>query len=206
MPTRLIGLPLLGFVIVGLVLTENQPASSQSAPTTPPQASAAQADPLVKPPVPVTDGYRPVTIYQPFTIAPNHDPKAGDSEVTKALVQENQIEGEVRTLVNQYAGTEKEGDRAAIKKKLAANLEKQFDLQQKRREMEVARIEAQLKKLRDLIKKRTDARQSIKDRRMDQLIQEVEGLGWTSSSPLPPWRYDFVPPVATHPADTKAAN
>ena len=58
-------------------------------------------------------------------------------------------------------------------------MEKEFDLQQKRRDLDLVRVEARLKKVRDLMKKRSEARQSIIDKRLDQLIREAEGLGWT---------------------------
>jgi len=113
---------------------------------------------------------------------------SGDPELEKVLSQEHGVDQETHPLLEALAKTENDSERSKIKAKLTTALEKQFDLQQKRRELEVARIEAQLKKLRDLIKKRSDNRQSIVDKRLDQLIREAEGLGWSSTSPAP-WEY-----------------
>jgi len=102
-----------------------------------------------------------------------------DPELTKLLVAESSAEREVNGLVAEYSRKEDEKERAKIKEKLSAALSKQFDLQQKRREHELARVEAQVKKLRELMKKRGEERKAIIDRRLDQLMREAEGLGWT---------------------------
>jgi hypothetical protein len=102
-----------------------------------------------------------------------------DPEIAKMHASEASAEREVNNLVKGYAGTSDEAQRTKIKANLSTALEKQFELQQQRRELEVARIEAQLKKLRDLMKKRGDARQTIVEKRLDQLVRDAEGLGWT---------------------------
>ena len=43
---------------------------------------------------------------------------------------------------------------------------------------EVKSIEDQLKKLRDVLKKRSDNQQSIVKNHLKQLLREAEGLGW----------------------------
>ncbi len=96
------------------------------------------------------------------------------------LVQEEAVaEREVVELIESYKRTENEAERSKIKSKLAALLEKEFDVQQKRRDLELSRVEARLKKVRDLWKKRSDARQTIIGKRLDQLLSEADGLGWT---------------------------
>jgi hypothetical protein len=129
----------------------------------------------------------------------------GDGELHKLMESEASSEREVRRLVDEYARTDNEGQRSKIKSKLSEVLDKQFDLQQKRREMEVAQIEAQLKKLRELMRKRSEARQTIVDRRLDQLVRDAEGLGW--SSPAGGGNsyinrapgFNFTPPTITGP-------
>jgi hypothetical protein len=112
--------------------------------------------------------------------------KPGDAELHKLMQLEGKGEREVASLLEEYGRTESETQRGKIKGKLAEVLEKQFDLQQKRRDLEVARIEAQLKKLRDLMKKRSEARQTIVEKRLDQLLSEAAGLGWTSPPGVQP--------------------
>jgi len=181
MKLRMLGLPVLVSSLMGFVFMGPQPASSQ-APS----------------PRPVGE---PVPIAQDNLVPASHDPYGRygvDSELGKLHLEEAQIEGKVHELLAQYGRAEKEGDKATIKKNLTAQLEKQFDLQQKRREAEVARIETQLKKLRDLIKKRTDNRSTIIDRHLDQLLQNAEGLGWSSSNGYSPYQSSYlVPSIAT---------
>jgi hypothetical protein len=115
----------------------------------------------------------------------------GDPELGKLWAEESKLEREASGLVSAYARTDDDGQRVKLKKKLADVLEKQFDQQQKRREAEVARVEAQVKKLRQLMSKRGEARESIISRRLDQLLREAEGLGWTP----PPGGAQGLPPV-----------
>jgi hypothetical protein len=120
----------------------------------------------------------------PVRTAQQHSPYSGlaapDPELTNVLDDEGRVEQEAAALTQEYSRTEDEGQRAKIKAKLSSALEKQFDLQQKRRELEVARVETQLKKLRELMRKRSEARKTIVEKRLDQLLQEADGLGWTA--------------------------
>lgn len=97
----------------------------------------------------------------------------------KLVQEEAAAEREVASLIESYAHTEGDTERSKIKSKVAAALEKEFDMQQKRRDLELSRVEARLKKVRELMKKRSDARQSIIEKRLDQLLREADGLGWT---------------------------
>jgi flagellar hook-basal body complex protein FliE len=95
-----------------------------------------------------------------------------------------------------------------LRQKLHDTLERQFDTQQKVRELEVAGIEAKVKKLRDVITRRNDARRSIIDKRFDQLLSEADGLGWNSPAgtagyvpAYAPWASSFYgPAVQANPA------
>jgi hypothetical protein len=112
-------------------------------------------------------------------------PGAKDPEMQKLLGEEAKSEREADGLLKEYAHKENASDRAKIKAKLTEVLGKQFDAQQARRDVELARLETQVKKLRELMKKRSDARQTIVDKRLDQLISAAEGLGWNTSPGLP---------------------
>jgi hypothetical protein len=115
----------------------------------------------------------PSTAYDPT--APTTDP-----ETDKLRDQESKAERDVAKLVNEYSRAEGESARAKIKASLSAALEKEFDLQQKRRDLELAAVEARVKKVRELMQKRADARQSIIEERAKQLTREADGLGWTA--------------------------
>lgn len=101
-------------------------------------------------------------------------------ETTRLSALDAQLGQQAESLVKQLAEATEENDRAKLKQSLQETLAQQFDTQQKVRELEVASVEARVKKLRDVITKRNDARRSIIDRRLDQLVREAEGLGWNS--------------------------
>jgi hypothetical protein len=109
-----------------------------------------------------------------FSATPN------DPELAKLVNMERSLERDAAKLVKDYAGTEKESERTKLKTRIEEMLTKQFDAQQKRRDVELTRLETQVKRLRDLMKKRSEARQTIVDKRVDQLLREAEGLGWTA--------------------------
>jgi hypothetical protein len=91
--------------------------------------------------------------------------------------QEVELARKCEDLVRQLARSE--GDsRQQIKERLTEALAKQFDLRQKRHESQIAALEAQVKKLRTLVQKRQDNRRDIISKRLEQLVQESEGLGW----------------------------
>jgi hypothetical protein len=115
--------------------------------------------------------YAPATVYSAGGVQ--------DEEAAKLIAFDAQMQQETQTLLGQYAEAV-DDEKAPIKEKLAAALEKQFSAQQQLREREVAKIEARVKKLREVINKRNDAKRSIIDKRLDQLIREAEGLGWNA--------------------------
>ena len=84
--------------------------------------------------------------------------------------------------LGRYQQTEDETERQAIKADLTKALQRQFEFQQQRRMNELAEIESRVQKLRALIEKRNQAKQTIVAKRCDQLLSEIDGLGWTSPS------------------------
>lgn len=129
--------------------------------------------------VTVAPGTQPKTTYYVLG-QPGQPADEQNDEMAKLSSQDAQLAGEADSLVKQLADATDEKLRAEIKEKLRTTLGQQFDAQQKVRELEVARIEAKVKKLRDTISKRNEARRTIVEKRFDQLISEAEGLGWNS--------------------------
>lgn len=82
-------------------------------------------------------------------------------------------------LAKQYAKSEKEDEKKDIRKKLTDVLNEQFDLQMKQQQKELEDLEKQVANLKTMLKKRVDAKSAIVDRRIDQLAQEADGLGWS---------------------------
>jgi hypothetical protein len=71
-----------------------------------------------------------------------------------------------------------DGEKESITAKLREALEKQFDQRQKKHQADADALEAQVKKLKELIHSRSENRKEIVSRRLDQVIREAQGLGW----------------------------
>jgi hypothetical protein len=105
-----------------------------------------------------------------------------DPEMGELAQVEAQASQESAEILARYAATDNAADQKELKAKLRTALEDQFRVQLKRQQLELARIEERVRKLREQFKKRNDMRDTIIDRRLDQLINETEGLGWTQPS------------------------
>jgi hypothetical protein len=96
---------------------------------------------------------------------------------SRAHREEGELAQKTQELVKQLAKAEGE-KREKIKDQLTETLGKQFDVRQKRHQDEIAALEKQLKKLRDLVEKRKENRREIVSKRLEQVVREAEGLGW----------------------------
>jgi hypothetical protein len=83
-------------------------------------------------------------------------------------------------LAQQYVKSENEDEKKDIRKKLTDTLDKQFDLHLKEQQKELDELEKQVAKLKAVLKKRKDAKENIVERRLEQLVQEADGLGWNA--------------------------
>jgi hypothetical protein len=111
-----------------------------------------------------------------------------DPEMAKLAAAEAELGDSSEALLTQYAAADKPEDQKRLKAELRDALAKQFDVQRQERELELARVEERIKKVREQLKKRNDAREWIVDRRLDQLINDVDGLGWTAPAGASPRR------------------
>lgn len=87
-------------------------------------------------------------------------------------------DGEARKIAKQIADAKGEGDREKARDALKTHLEKQFEARQKHHEEQVEALEAQVKKLKDMIGKRKENKREIIDERTKQLVRDAQGLGW----------------------------
>jgi hypothetical protein len=157
------------------------------APTTPALPPPAVA------PAPLT-GYGPASVYAA-------EPGAAPGPYFQLSSKEHELERQSQTLAQRYAKTENRDEREKVRDELNKVLQQQFDAQQERRKAEIERVEAQLKKLRELMQKREDSKRSIVSRRLEQLLQDAEGLGWTGAGSGP--ATTTLAPVAVPPASTR---
>ncbi|HZV03935.1 MAG TPA: hypothetical protein VE999_02495 [Gemmataceae bacterium] len=117
--------------------------------------------------------YRPGTVWSaPGTVAQGY---YGIGEVARR--EEAELAQKSHELVKQLAKAEGE-KKEKIKDQLTDTLGKQFDARQKRHQDEIAALEKQIKKLKELVEKRKENRREIISKRLDQLVREAEGLGW----------------------------
>jgi hypothetical protein len=127
------------------------------------------------PPQPLTE--QPPLVGQPNGFQPLPD-LPGHTPFTKSLVEDQQLAHQANELARKLREAKTDAEKDKLKARLTETLEKQFDLRQKRHTTEIENLEAQVKKLKELVQKRQEARRDIISKRMDQLQREAEGLGW----------------------------
>ncbi len=93
-----------------------------------------------------------------------------------------QLQTESAPLARQYVAAEKQEEKKQIRQKLSDTLSQQFDVHIKEQQKELEDLEKQIATLRSVLKKRIDAKATIVERRVEQLIQDAEGLGWNAPS------------------------
>jgi hypothetical protein len=101
--------------------------------------------------------------------------------------QDFELESKVPQAVQTYADAEENDGRAKARQALRGILEQQFTLRQERRMREIVELEAQIKRLRETLRKRANAKEQIIDRQLNHLLGEADGLEWGSvgvSSPV----------------------
>ncbi len=153
-----------------------------------------------------------VSAQQPFpTPAPTPRDLAGIAAYAGHAGMQWQMHSRAGELARQYTKAEKESEKREIRDKLTEILNQQFDEHMQQQEKELQELEKQIADLRSLMKRRADAKRTIVDRRIEQMIQDADGLGW--NAPGVPggrfgqfWTLDggFTPKPATAPAAKKA--
>ena len=103
---------------------------------------------------------------------------AGNPEGNQLAMQESTLAHEANEIRHRLESATTDAQRSEVRTKLEENLGKQFDLRQKRHGLEIEALETQVKKLRELVRKRQESREEIISRRVDQVLREAEGLGW----------------------------
>jgi hypothetical protein len=116
--------------------------------------------------------------YQPSAKYPSLSGANADPAARKLQADESDFARQTDELVRQLAAAKGDSDKDKIKAKLSEALEKQFDIRQQRHALEVSTLEAQLKRLQEMVQKRQESRRDIIAKRLDQLVREAQGLGW----------------------------
>jgi hypothetical protein len=116
-----------------------------------------------------------------------------------------QLQSDSAQLARKYVEAKKEDEKRDIRKQLTEVLNRQFDQHVQQQQHELEELEKQIAKLKEVVRKRLDAKSTIVDRRIEQLIQDAEGLGWNApSGPHPDLlRNSGFVPLYTAPAAKK---
>jgi hypothetical protein len=94
----------------------------------------------------------------------------------------HRLQNQAGELAQQYIKADKDESKRELRTKLTDVLNQQFDLHTKQQQKELEDLEKQIAELRTVLKKRQDAKSTIVERRAEQLIQDAQGLGWSSGS------------------------
>ncbi len=100
-------------------------------------------------------------------------------------------------LAKDYVKAAKEEEKKEIKKKMSESLIKEFDQLAQKQQTELDDLEKQVANLKAILKKRKDSKETIVERRLEQLINEAEGLGWGSPKESVSPSYQGATPVET---------
>ncbi len=123
---------------------------------------------------------------------------------THRLSGDSSLEGEVHSKLKAYADADDDKTRTTARTEMAELLGKQFDALQGQREKEIQELETRVKKLRETLSKRAAAKQQIVNSRLNQLLSEVEGLGWGTpgeAGDSPYFRGGGLVPMTAPPSD-----
>ena len=85
---------------------------------------------------------------------------------------------ESRQLAQKYVKSGDEEEKTAMRKKLHDVVAREYDEHVKIQQAELESLEKKIAQLRGVAKKRADAKSTIVNQRIDQLLQEAQGLGW----------------------------
>lgn len=98
-----------------------------------------------------------------------------DPEMFELMKSDQDMEGQEFELAEQLRKAKGE-QRDALKKQIQEVVQKHFDVRQKRRQLNLTRIEQDLQRMRDELKRREEARESIIKRRTMELVGDRDEL------------------------------
>jgi hypothetical protein len=113
------------------------------------------------------------TLLPPLDSAP-----AADPALRTLANEEVALKRRADVLIRQLEAADSDARRDEIKANLSETLSKQFDASQRRYGLRIEALEAQIKRLKDLVRKRQENRAEIISRKLDQIVRESQGLGF----------------------------
>ena len=101
-----------------------------------------------------------------------------DPEMEQLLKKDAEMEVQVQVLVKQWHEQKDEKVRADLRSQVEELTKEHFDLRQQRRELELSRLAAQLERVRASVKKRSEVKDLIIQRRIARLLGEEDDLAF----------------------------
>ncbi len=96
----------------------------------------------------------------------------------KLSTEEARLEAKARDISAHYRATTVESERDQLRGDLEDVVLQQFEVRQQRRQLELERLESQLRRLREAIDKRSSSRETLIKQRIEQLVGEESDLGF----------------------------
>lgn len=100
-----------------------------------------------------------------------------DPEMFKLLQEDNELDRRTRELGMQFRQAPPE-QRERIERELHELVNKQFEVRQQRRMMELKRLEGELQRVREQTERRAKAREQIIQRRVSELLGREDDVGF----------------------------
>jgi hypothetical protein len=184
--------------------TPPAPAATPELPASPVEVQAVLAAPVALPGEGGAIGRSVTTPDGGFIYFAQAQLAGGDEATRKPHAEDQTLEHSTRQLIEDLRKAESAGDRSPVLEKLTQTIEQQFDIRQQIRAKELEALEARVKKLRELHEKRERAKDDIVEERVNQIVREADGLGWSSGGEhgaftFAPGRDPFVQPVPAAP-------
>jgi hypothetical protein len=139
-----------------------------------------------------------VVAQTPTPPAPPAPPTAPALAGWEDYYRQSQSGVSAQRLAQKYIKTEKVEEKQELRKKLTDIVGQQFDTRLQQQQKELNDLEKQIANLRAVMKKRQDNKTAIVERRIDQLIQDADGMGWSNPGHLHGEFFDLhvpAPPV-----------
>jgi hypothetical protein len=105
-------------------------------------------------------------------------PQKPDPEMEELLKKDAEMEAQAQALVGQWHEQKDEKARGDLRSQVEKQAKEHFDLRQQRRELQLSRLEAQLERVRASIKKRSEVKDLIIQRRIARLLGEEDDLAF----------------------------
>jgi hypothetical protein len=110
------------------------------------------------------------------------DGRSASSTASPALKRLAEVEAALawraNELIKVLESADTDAKRDDFKAQLRETLGSQFDIRQQRHGLEIEALEAQVKKLKELVQKRQENRVEIISHRLDQIVRNSQGLGF----------------------------